>query len=121
MTFLVAVLAGVVAIWLYTIVAKGTSATLIATIPLVLAVLAIRIVHDRFYINGYYSDKQAKAFYMACKADGISGIRISVIADCDRIYLEQVSDVDLGSERRRLAVYERIFNEGKILNAKEKN
>lgn len=121
MTFLCAVLAGAVAVWLYAIVAKGPSATLIATIPLILVILTIRIVHDRFYLNGYYSKKQAKAFYAACKAAGILGIRISVIADCDRIYREQVADVDLGSERRRLSVYDRIFSEGKNLNAKEKN
>ena len=121
MTLLGAALACAVGGWLYALVAKGTSATLFATVPLVAAVLAIRIVHDRFCRNGYYGKKQAIAFYTACKANGISRIRSSPIADCDRIYREQVADVDLGAEKKRLTVYEQIFNEGKNLSKKEKD
>ena len=115
MAVLGAVLAGAVACWLYAIIARGTSSALRATVPLILAVLAIRIAHDRFCKNGYYGKAQAGAFYDACQAAGIGQVKLSALEECDRIYREKVSTAELGEKARRLALYERIYAEGKAL------
>ena len=110
-----AALAVAVACWLYAIVARGTSYALRATVPLILVVLAIRVAHDRFCKNGYFSKAQARAFYDACQAAGIVQVKLSALEECDCIYREKVSTADLGEKARRLAIYERIYSEGKAL------
>lgn len=106
-------LAGAAACWIYSLVCKGTVAVLWATIPLAVIVLAIRIVHDRFYRNGYCDRKQADAFYAACRAEDIRKIQGSSLELLDRIYRETVSDADLGDPGNRLAVYKQIYQKGK--------
>ena len=115
MAALGALLAGATALWLYAVVVRGTVVSLRATVPLLLVVLAMRIVHDRFCKKGYYSKEQAGNFYDACQAAGISRVKLSALEECDRIYREKVSNVELGEKARRLALYEKIFLEGKIL------
>ena len=115
MAALGAALAGAAAYWLYAVVVRGTAVALRATVPLILAALAIRLVHDRFCKNGYYSREHAKAFYDACQAAGIGQVKSAALEECDRIYREKVSTVELGEKARRLALYEKIYSEGKIL------
>ena len=115
MAALGAALAGAAACWLYAVVVRGTAASLWATVPLLLSVLVIRIAHDRFCKNGYYSKEQARSFYDACRAEGIGQVKASALEACDRIYREKVSTVELGESARRLALYEKIYLEGKIL------
>ena len=105
-------LAGVAAFWIYALVSKGPVVVLLATIPLAAAVLAIRIVRDRFYRNGYCNRKQANAFYAACRAENIRKIKGSSLESLDRIYRETVSDADLGDPEKRRAIYEQVYNRG---------
>ena len=115
MVALGAVLAGATAYWLYAVIVRGTVVSLRATVPLLLVVLAMRITHDRFCKNGYFSREQARTFYDACQAAGVGQVKLSALEECDRIYREKVSTAELGEKARRLALYERIYAEGKAL------
>ena len=107
-------LAGAAVFWIYVLIARGGASVLWATIPLALTVLAIRITHDWFYRNGYCSSEQARAFFNACRAEEIRKIKGGPLESLDRIYRETVSDADLGDPEKRLAVYERIYNKGRL-------
>ena len=104
--------------WVYCLTQRSGKATLIATIPLALAVLLLRFGYDRFYQHGYYTKKQALAFYLKCKEISPSGIVPSKKEAYTEIYRDIVSEVPLCEELNPLSHYKAIFKEGLNLNGR---
>lgn len=102
--------------WIYALTQRGGKATLIATIPLALAVFLIRFGHDWFYRRGYYTNKQALAFYLKCREISPSGIASSMEKEYTEIYRDVISDVPLCNELDALSHYRTIYKEGKKIN-----
>jgi len=102
--------------WVYNLTQRGGTATLIATVPLALAVFLIRFGYDRFYRQGFYTKKQALAFYLKCQAVSPSGIVASKEKQFTEIYRDVISDVPLRKGLDTMNHYKIIYNEGKKQN-----
>lgn len=107
-----------IANWCHSLIRKGPVQVLIATIPLLLAVLLTRVVRDQFYARGYYSEKQAVRFYCACQAAGVIKARQDTLEQCAEIYREQISSVSLRNDCKEVVFYNSILKEGKALYKK---
>ncbi len=102
--------------WVYCLTQRGGKATLVATIPLALAVFLLRFGYDKYYQHGYYTKKQAVAFYLKCKEISPSGIAPSKEKEFTEIYRDIVSEIPLCEDLNTLSHYKAIFKEGQELN-----
>jgi len=102
--------------WVFCLTQRSGKATLVATIPLALAVFLLRFGYDKFYQHGYYTKKQALAFYLKCKEISPSGIAPAKEEAYTEIYRDIVSEIPLREELNTLSHYRAIYKEGQELN-----
>ncbi len=102
--------------WIYNVTKHGGKGTLLATIPLAVAVFLLRFGYEWFYRNGFYTKKQASSFFLKCSELTPSGIVASKEEQYAIIYRDVVSDVPLRKELHALSHYRAIFKEGQKLN-----
>ena len=109
----VLVIAGCFALFVTSVI-RFSSVKVLLCILLFAAVLTVfRILLDRFYRAGYYTPRQAKAFYLECKQQGIQFVQSSNFESAAEAYRKVVPGTTLDESKAHIKLLNEMFRSGK--------
>ena len=110
-------------IWIGTLVNGNKAAfVFLSMLPVILVVIALRITKNQYDKQGYFSKRQAAAFYKACRKAGIEKIDAAGQAQWRNLYTAAVGDFPYAGEKENVNQAKRVYALGKeTVERKEKN
>ena len=109
--------------WIGTLVSGGRALYIFLTmLPVVAVVTGLRITKEQYDKKGYFSRRQAAAFYRACKQAGLSKIEPAEEPQWTPLYTAAVGAFPSGDPKEKCKQAKRVFAIGKeITEKKEQN
>ncbi len=101
-------------IWIATLV-NGNKPGLMffSMVPMIAVAIALRVVKERYDSCGFFTNRQAAAFYKQCVSAGISEIGAENRDDWCKVYTQSVGAFPEGNDRDRMRQAKIVFNKGK--------
>ena len=97
------------------------SLVFLAMVPMIVIVIALRVTKEKYDRAGYFSDRQAAAFYKECAAAGVTDVSIANEKEWSPLYTQSVGAFQSQNVRDHVRQARLVYQKGKQLTEKKGN
>lgn len=110
-------------LWIATLVSGNKAIyVFLSMAPMIAIVIALRVTKEQYDSCGFFSNRQAAAFYKQCVSAGIAEIEPASRETWTALYTQTVGAFPAGNDRDRMRQAKLVFGKGKeYMEKKGKN